>query len=95
MKNLATWLNLDMNRFRCITERILPANMHEIKDAEVILGVTSDMSKEAARRHLNEEYRKWNARVTNSDPAIQTQADHMLKFIANARSEYIGSNTSD
>lgn len=89
LKKLAGWLEVDMNRFRTLMEKILPASMHEIQDVEVTLGVTSDMGKEEIRQRLNKEYRKWNARVTSCDPEVQTQADYMLKFIAEARCEYI------
>ncbi|GAI80926.1 unnamed protein product, partial [marine sediment metagenome] len=89
LKNLASWLEVDTNRFREMMGKILPAGMHEVKDVEVILGVTSDMSKDKTRKHLNKEYSKWNARVTNTDSEIQTQADDMLKFIAETRSEYV------
>jgi hypothetical protein len=37
---------------------------------------------------LNKEYSKWNSRVTNADPDIQTQADQMLTLIAEAKSQY-------
>ena len=87
---MASWLEVDTNRFHTMMEKILPVGMHEVEDVEVILGVTSDMSKDETRQHLNKEYRKWNARVTNFDSEIQTQADHMLNLIAEARSEYIG-----
>jgi len=90
LKNLADWLEIDTDRFHTMMERILPANMHEAEDVEVILGVTSDMGKDETRQHLNKEYRKWNARVTNYNPEIQIQADYMLNLIAQARSEYIG-----
>jgi hypothetical protein len=89
LKNLADWLEVDADRFREMMAKILPAAMHEIKDAEVILGVTSDMGKDKTRKHLNKEYSKWNARVTNTDSEIQIQADDMLRFIAETRSEYI------
>jgi preprotein translocase subunit Sec63 len=62
--------------------------MHEVRDMETILGISSDMSKEKVRKHLNKEYSKWNSRVTNADPDIQSQADQMLKLIAEARSQY-------
>jgi hypothetical protein len=90
LKNLASWLEVDTNRFRDMMEKILPVSMHEVKDAEVILGVTSDMSKDRTRQQLNREYKKWNSRVTNSNPEIQAQADEMVKLIAKARSEYLG-----
>jgi len=87
---LAMWLKVDVDRFRHMMEKILPVGMHECQDAEVILGVSSEMGKEQARQHLNKEYRKWNARVTNFDPHVQAQADQMLRLIAAARSEYVG-----
>jgi tellurite resistance protein len=90
LKNLAEWLEVDTNRFRNMVEKTLPVGMHEVKDEEVILGLSANMSKEKTRRQLNEEYNKWNARVTSSDPEIQSQADQMLKLIAEARSQYVG-----
>ncbi len=90
LKNLVHWLEVDVNRFRQMMEKALPADMHQIEDLEIVLGITSDMSKIQTRHHLNNEYRKWNARVTNLDPKIQSQADYMLKFIAEARTAYVG-----
>jgi tellurite resistance protein len=89
LKNFATWLEVDTNRFREMVEKILPVGMHEARDEEVILGVSANMSKEITRLQLNKEYNKWNSRVTNPDPEIQSQADQMLKLIAEARSEYV------
>jgi tellurite resistance protein len=89
LKNFASWLEVDTNRFRSMMEKIIPASMHEIEDVEIVLGVASDMSKDETRRQLNKEYRKWNARVTNSNPEIQTEAEHMLDLITQARSEYV------
>jgi tellurite resistance protein len=90
LKNLANWLEVDADKFRAMMEKILPASMHEVKDTEVILGVTSDMDKERSRQQLNKEYIKWHSRVTNSDPHIRAQADQMLMMIADARSQYVG-----
>jgi len=89
LTKLASWLEVDIDRFRRMMEKILPADMHEVKDMQVLLGVCPDMSMEDAREHLNKEYRKWHARVTNLDPEVKAQADYMLKFIADARSERI------
>ena len=89
LKKLTIWLGLDMERFRAMMEKILPANKFNITDQELILGVTSQMSMEKIFRQLNHEYRKWNARVTNSNLEIQSQADHMLNLIAEERSKYI------
>jgi len=85
LSNLANWLQIDLQRFRQMSERILPATMHRQADPHAILGVTSDMDTEQIRRHLNNEYRKWNARVTNIDPQVQSQADFMLNMITATR----------
>ncbi|MHC4630712.1 MAG: tellurite resistance TerB family protein, partial [Planctomycetota bacterium] len=95
LNDLANWLEVDTNRFREMMGKILPVSMCEVTNAEVILGVTSDMSGEKAREHLNQEYLKWNSRVTNSNPEIQSQADQMLKLIAEARSRYAESDPSN
>jgi tellurite resistance protein len=89
LKSLAAWLEVDPDRWRAMVQRILPSEIHETMDVELILGVSSNMDREETRQHLNKEYRKWNARVTSSDPQVQTQADSMLEFIAEAREEYI------
>ena len=88
LKDLARWLEVDAEKFRLMMEKVLPIDMHEVTDVEAVLGLTSDMSKDKARQHLNKEYSKWNARVTHADPGIQSQADQMLKLIAEARSQY-------
>ena len=69
-------------------ERVIPIDMLDAADVETVLGVTSDMTGEKAKEHLNKEYAKWNSRVTNSDPKIQSQADQMLKLIAGARTQF-------
>jgi uncharacterized tellurite resistance protein B-like protein len=88
LKNVVDWLELDSDRFRVMMEKVLPVDMHEVRDVKTILGIDSGMSKEKVRKHLNEEYSKWNSRVTNADPDIQNQADQMLKLIAETRSQY-------
>ncbi|MCP4611156.1 MAG: hypothetical protein GY845_20805 [Planctomycetes bacterium] len=90
LKDFASWLEIEPDKFREMVQKVVPVDMYEVMDIETILGVTSDMNKEKARRHLNKEYSKWSARVTNSDPEIQSQADQMLELIADARSQYIG-----
>lgn len=94
LKNLAEWLQIDRSRLRAMVEKILPVSMHQTEDAEMILGVTTDMSKDEARHQLNREYAKWSSRVISSDPSIRKQADQMLNLIANARTQYVGVNLS-
>ena len=95
LKDLSEWLGIDRNRLRAMVEKILPVEMHQTKDAEMILGVTSDMSREEARHQLNREYAKWSSRVISSDPAIRRQADQMIRLIADARVEYVSTKPSE
>lgn len=90
LKNIASRLDIHWDRFRTMMEIILPACMHEVEDIEIGLGITSEMSNSQTRLHLTREYRKWNSRVTNSNPKIQAQAEHMLKLIAEAKNQYVG-----
>jgi len=52
----------------------------------LLLGVYQELSTEDLRRRLTEEYRRWNARVTHTDPKIRMQADIILTLIAELRS---------
>jgi uncharacterized tellurite resistance protein B-like protein len=90
LKKLAVCLDIDLERFRQIAECLAPANIHQVKDMELIFGLGEKMTREQTRERLNAEYRKWNARVTNIDPNIQTQAEQMLNLITQARAQYIG-----
>jgi hypothetical protein len=90
LKDLAEWLKIDRSRLRAMVEKILPISMHKTQDAEIILGVTTEMTTDEARHQLNREYAKWSSRVISSDPCIRKQADQMLNLIANARTQYVG-----
>lgn len=90
LKQLAACLVIDRTRLRTMVEKILPIHMHTSQDAEMILGVTEEMSQDQARQQLNHEYAKWSSRVISSDPAIRKQADQMLNVIANARTQVVG-----
>lgn len=94
LKDLSDWLQVDRARLRAMVEKILPVEMHENQDAEVILGVTADMSKDEARVQLNREYAKWSSRVISTDPSVRRQADQMLKLLGEARMQYVGAKSS-
>jgi hypothetical protein len=90
LKDLSEWLQIDRARLRTMVEKILPVEMHQCQDAEVILGVTPTMTKDEARVQLNREYAKWSSRVISTDPSIRRQADQMLKLLGQARTQYVG-----
>ncbi|MCE5185550.1 MAG: hypothetical protein LLF76_05435 [Planctomycetaceae bacterium] len=52
-----------------------------------LLGVEALTTREQFLKRLNDEYRRWNARVINPDPAIRHKADRMVALIADLRSE--------
>jgi hypothetical protein len=94
LKNLSDWLQVDRTRLRTMVEKILPVDMHQGHDAEMILGVTTGMSQEEARVQLNREYAKWSSRVISTDPSIRRQADQMLQLLGQARTQYVGVKSS-
>jgi len=95
LKDLAEGLQIDRSRLRAMVEKILPVEMHQTKDAEMILGITNEMSQDEARHQLNREYAKWSSRVISTDPAIRRQADQMIRLIADARTQYVSTKPSE
>lgn len=90
LSHIADLLDIDKEKFHSMAQKLLPLSKNnEASNVEFILGITPDMSVETIRQQLNQEYQKWNARVTHPDAVIQTQADQMLKLIAEARSKYV------
>ena len=70
-----------------MTQKILLSSNCYIEDASQLFGLSSDMDEQSFRKRLNEEYRKWNARVTHPDEQIRRQADQILTLIAEIRSQ--------
>lgn len=86
MDTLAEELDVDRERFRSMSEKLLPVGMHESADTDQILGVDSSWTVREKKRHLRRLYRKWNAMATHSDPGRRQQASDMLELIARERS---------
>ena len=72
-----------------MAQKILLSSDCKIEDPSQLLGITEDMAGETFRKRLNEEYRKWNARVTHPDPQVRSQADQILTLIAEIRSQWL------
>ena len=94
LSHISGLLDIDKDKFRSMAQKLLPVSTQETSNVEFLLGITSQMSSEAIRQRLNDEYQKWNARVTHPDQAIQNQAEQMLQLIAEARSKYVEQNCS-
>jgi tellurite resistance protein len=88
INKFASWLQVERIKFRAMLEQLIPLSICQAKDPAVLLGITSDMDNESICKYLNEEYRRWNARVTNADAKIREQAACMLDIIAQARNTY-------
>jgi hypothetical protein len=84
ISRIADALAVDENRFRALSQKILPLGMHEERDLEFIFGITADMTPQEERNRLRDEYQKWNTRVNHPDGDVQAQADQMLALIAEA-----------
>ena len=78
-----------------MSEKAVPVGMYEVQDEEQLLGIDSNMTRQEARAHLRKEYRKWNSRVTHSDPAVREQADQMIELISKARARLESSERNE
>lgn len=83
---IANRLEIKQNRFLPLCQKILLFSNCRLQAPALLLGIDSAMGEKTFRSRLNEEYRKWNARVTHPDEQIRSQADRMLSFIADLRS---------
>lgn len=84
---IASLLHVDMDRFRTMSEKILPVNIHSKKDVASILGLKPEWTAKQRKKHLREQYREWSARATHSDAKVRDQADEMLRIIAEERAK--------
>lgn len=79
---LADSLGVDRDRFRTMTDKIVPVSIHETEDVNKLLGIDPDWSVQQKRKHLRQENRKWRALATHSDQDKKEQARQMQELIA-------------
>jgi len=93
LKRIAKLIGLDENRYTALLDkRLAEVKTIGVATAEnlaTLVGISASMSKEEIRKHLNKEYRKWNARVSHDDQAIRERAEQMIEQIAEARNQYL------
>jgi len=80
-------LQIRQDRFLAVAQKILLGSGCHIEEPSYLLGISPEMDEASFRKRLNEEYRKWNARVTHPDPQIRGRADTILTLIANIRTQ--------
>jgi len=86
MQDIARMLDVNLDRFRAMSDKIVPVTIHEVEDVGRLLSIPPNASTTEKKEHLRKEYRKWNMRVAHSDPDVRKQATKMLDLIATARS---------
>ena len=85
LKDIAAWLDIHPERLRAMIEETRPFSMHKVKDIEICLGITDQMSGEQVQKQLSREYRKWNSRVINTNAKIREEAKGMLDLIGETK----------
>lgn len=91
---VADKLQIKQSRFRALCQKMLLFSDCTLHTPALLLGIDESMDEETFRSRLNEEYRKWNARVTHPDEEIRRQADRVLSLIAELRSARVMSEVS-
>jgi hypothetical protein len=94
LTRLARALNLDETKVRMMTDRHT-ANLKFTKvdgdsSDDDFLGITSDMSKEDIRKHLNKLFKKYSARTGHDDPKVSDNSRMWLEKIGEARVRHLG-----
>jgi hypothetical protein len=88
LNEIAERFEVEKKHFLNMAEKVFPPEILRVSDVKLILGIVPGVEASQARKLLNEQYRKWSARVTNYNTDVRRQAAFMLKCIAQARSEY-------
>lgn len=90
LEDLAEHLGLDKEKFRAMKDKHLTVSMmnnSDVMDVDRLLGLCSDMSPAEKKKHLREEFKKWNQLAEHSDPGKRDQAKQMLALIGQKRAE--------
>jgi hypothetical protein len=91
-KKIASALEIDPDELQRISDTKLVNARAEVgseDDLEQILGIDKTWDTEKVKRHLRDQFQKWNNRQTSlKDPTERENAVRMLALIAEARKKY-------
>ena len=90
LENLVEFLELDKEKFRAMKDKHLTVSMMnnpDVVDVDQLLGLRSDMTMAEKKKHLREEFKKWNQLSEHKDPEKRKQAKEMLTLIGQKRAE--------
>ncbi len=92
IRKVSEALGVDSDEFaKMRDQRIikLDTNVQEHASIELLLGIESDWSEERIKKHLRDEFQKWNNRInTLAEGEERDNAQRMLDTIAEARKKY-------
>ena len=90
LERLAVLLKIDKDKFRLMRDKHLTLSMMGTSDeidVDKILGIHSGMTAADIKKHLRQEFQKWNQIATHKDADKRQQAKEMLELIGKKRSE--------
>jgi len=89
LETLAESLDIDKDKYRAMRDKHLTPDMHDldITDIDQLLGLHSNMSLSEKKKHLREEFKKWNQLSEHKDAEKREQAKEMLVLIGQKRAE--------
>ncbi len=94
LTRLAKALDLDETKVRIMTDRhTADVNFTQVggeSSDDDFLGITSDMTKEDIRKHLNKLFKKHSARTGHDDPKVAEKSRMWLDKIGQARVRHLG-----
>lgn len=94
LMDVAGMLSVRHDRFLVFAQKAFLSSNTALENPGPVLGIDDSMPSDQVLKKLNEEYRKWNARVTHPDIEIRNQADRILSLIADLRTHYINTNAA-
>ena len=90
LEKLAELLEINKEKFRAMKDKHLTISMmkdSDIIDLDQLLGLHSDMTIAEKKKHLREEFKKWNQLSEHKNPEKRKQAKEMLTLIGQRRAE--------
>lgn len=92
LDKLAHLLDVDKEQFRSMKDKHLTISMMatpEEVDEDSLLGLHTGMTSEEKKKHLRQEFQKWNHLAEHKDADRRQQAKEMLDLIGKKRAELV------
>jgi uncharacterized tellurite resistance protein B-like protein len=88
LEQIVRKMKVDFEEYKKLRDKLISTSVYEGgTNARSLLGITDDMSAAEIRKLLNNEYRKWNSLQNSSDAEVKTQAQKIIRLIAEERAK--------